>query len=106
MGIHKYYKRLQLIDYYIHKLTTGNLDAFARKMRISKSMLSEYIREMKEMGFSIDFCRQRNSYYYYEEGRMVDKLFDSVVRISEMSKLKGGRLHHSSWWIWCQREIC
>jgi biotin operon repressor len=63
------------MDYLIRKKATGNQKELARKLGMSRSMVNEYIKEMKELGFPIGYCRKRNTYYYLEEGYMVERLF-------------------------------
>jgi len=77
MAILRYLAKMHYIDNLIRRKATGNQKEFARKLGISRSMLNEYIKEMKELGFPIGFSRKKNTYYYLEEGHMVDKLFYS-----------------------------
>jgi len=90
MSIARYFKKIQHIDSLIRKKATGNQDEFARKTRMSKSMLKVYLREMKELGFPINFCKQRKTYYYEEEGKMVNALFTKEEELIEMKQYKGG----------------
>ena len=75
MAILRYLNKLYYIDNLIRKKATGNQKDFARKIGMSRSMLNEYIKEMKELGFPISYCRRRNTYYYLEDGHMVSNLF-------------------------------
>ena len=61
----------------IKKRATGDRMSFANKAGMSKSMLSEYIQEMKELGFPIRYCRRQNTYYYEYDGIMVKSLFET-----------------------------
>jgi hypothetical protein len=53
-------------------------------------MLKEYLREMKELGFPINFCKHRKTYYYEKKGKMVDTLFVREEDIVDMKQYKGG----------------
>ena len=75
MPILRYFRKMQLLDGLIRRRTTGNQQQFARKAGISRSLLNIYISEMRELGFPISFCRKRNTYYYDEEGSIVESLF-------------------------------
>lgn len=75
MAVVRYLDRLKYIDYLISRKATGNQAAFAHKVNISKSLLKEYLRDMKDLGFPICYCRKRGTYYYQEEGAMVKRLF-------------------------------
>jgi hypothetical protein len=77
MSVLRYFKKLQLIDSLIRRKATGNQKQFAEKILMSRSMLNEYLKEMKELGFPINYCKQKKTYYYEEEGSMVKKLFEN-----------------------------
>lgn len=90
MSLLRYFKKLELLDFLIHRKATGNQKEFARKAGMSKSMLNEYLKEMKEMGFPIDYDRERNSYFYEKEGSLVKSLFKEQLDEAEMKKYSGG----------------
>lgn len=90
MSIIRYFRKVQYIDSLIRKKATGDQTELARKTHMSKSMLKEYLREMKELGFPINFCKQRKTYYYEEKGKMVDNLFVKEEDRVEMKSYKGG----------------
>lgn len=81
MALLKHIKRLRYIDFMIKKKATGDLVTFARKNGLCKSAMAGVIQEMKELGFPIKFDRTNNSYYYAEEGEMVQELFIKNGRI-------------------------
>jgi hypothetical protein len=85
MSLLKYVERIKRIDYFLKKEHTGNSDEFAGKIGISRSMLMENLKEMKELGAKISYCHLRRSYFYEEE-------FGVIIGRSSTSKLKGGRL--------------
>ena len=66
---------MKYIDYMIKQKATGDLASFARKNRLSKRTLSEILHEMKELGFPIQYDRNRVTYYYSEDGEMIPSLF-------------------------------
>jgi DNA-binding IclR family transcriptional regulator len=79
MSVLRYFRKLQMLDNYISRKATGNQEEFAQKTRMSRSMLNEYLKEMKEMGFPISYCKHRNTYYYEQEGCMVKKMFEARI---------------------------
>ena len=81
MAILKHIKRLKYIDYMIKKRATGDLESFAGKNNLSKSAMAAVIQEMKELGFPIKFDRNKSTYYYAEDGEMVQHLFVQNGRI-------------------------
>lgn len=90
MSILRYFRKVELLDYFIRRKATGNQKEFAHKTGMSKSMLNEYLKEMKEMGFPIEYDREHNSYFYDRQGRMVKTLFKEDLDESEMKKYHGG----------------
>ncbi|WP_142683043.1 hypothetical protein [Chitinophaga polysaccharea] len=91
MSIIRYFKKIQFIDILIRRKSTGNQTDFARKANMSKSMLKEYLKEMKELGFPINFCKKRQTYYYEENGKMVENLFAKEHESVDMTQYKGGQ---------------
>lgn len=68
--------RLIRIDYLIRLKATGSPTDLGQKIGISERSIYEYIRLMKEFGAPIAFSRQRNSYYYLNEGSFKIKFED------------------------------
>jgi hypothetical protein len=67
MSFLKYLRRLERIDDLIRRKATGTPEEFAERLGLCRSALMEYLREMKEIGAPIAYCRHRESYYYEEE---------------------------------------
>lgn len=67
MSFLKYQKRLERIDSLIRRKATGSPEKFSERLGLCRSALMEYLREMKEIGAPIAYCKQRESYYYEEE---------------------------------------
>ncbi|MEO6838807.1 MAG: hypothetical protein ABI261_07305 [Ginsengibacter sp.] len=62
MSLRKNLERVKHIDSLIRIKATGNPKELANKVGISRSMLFEFINEMKEEGFPIAFSKKTNSY--------------------------------------------
>lgn len=90
MSIIRYIKKLELLDSLIRKKATGNQEEFCRKAKMSRSLLNNYINEMRELGFPIDFDRKRGTYYYTEEGKLVSRLFERKMDQDEFRNIEGG----------------
>lgn len=81
MSLLKSIDRLKRIDSMIRRQATGTSDEFARKLGISRSMLMENLREMKELGAEICFCPHRRSYFYANEfGLLIGKASKNRIR--------------------------
>jgi biotin operon repressor len=90
MSIIRYIKKLELLDSLIRKKATGNQEEFCRKAKMSRSLLNNYINEMRELGFPIDFDRKRGTYFYTEEGQLVSRLFERKMDRDEFRDIEGG----------------
>jgi hypothetical protein len=90
MSLIRYYSKLKLMDDLIRKKATGNQQTFCKRISMSRSLLNNYINEMKLLGFPIEYDRGRSSYYYKEKGRLVNSLFDRELSESDTKLIKGG----------------
>lgn len=88
MSIQKYFNRLLYFDFLIQRKATGNRETFAKKSKLSVRSLANVLAEMREAGFPIAYDKQRESYYYTKEGRMVMKLFIEGGQILSREDLK------------------
>lgn len=75
MSFKKYIDRLYYVDYLIRTKSTGDIISFGKKLQLSKSSVHEMLKEMKELGFPIQYCSRRKTYYYSENGQMIENLF-------------------------------
>lgn len=84
MSLLKYLERAQRIDNLIRRKATGNAEEFAHKLGLSRSVLMEHLRDMKELGAPIRFCDKRHSYFYEEDFNFI------ISRKSVLQDLRGG----------------
>jgi hypothetical protein len=70
MSILKYIHRLQHIDHLIRRCATGKPDTFASKVGLCRSALMDYLRELREIGAPIGYCKRRESYFYQEDKQL------------------------------------
>lgn len=75
MSFTDHYAKLQQADQLIRHKATGIPEEFARKLSVSERTLYHLLEEMKSLRFPIAYSKERCSYYYTEEGRMVDNIF-------------------------------
>jgi len=83
MSLLKSIERLKRIDYFLKKESTGPSEEFAEKIGISRSMLMENLREMRDLGAKLDYCPSRRSYVYMND-------FTLIIGCSMKNTLKGG----------------
>lgn len=86
MGLLKYLERAKRMDDLIRRRATGSAEEFAQKLGISRSVLMEHIRDLKEMGAPIKFCEITRSYYYPTNYTFI------INKRREMDKLIGGKI--------------
>ncbi len=88
MSLLKYIQRLQRMHDLIRRKATGTPEEFAKRLGLGKSVLMDELRELKELGAEIAYCRERQSYYYQTEFILkIGKLDREGQRI-----LKGGKI--------------
>jgi DNA-binding transcriptional regulator GbsR (MarR family) len=89
MSLLKSINRLQRLHYFIKNEATGTSEEFSKKLGISRSMLMENLREMKDLGAAICFCPHRRTYFYSSE-------FDLFIGNASKEKIKGGIFYQSN----------
>ncbi|NOS94486.1 MAG: HTH domain-containing protein [Cyclobacteriaceae bacterium] len=67
MSLLKYIERARRMDDLIRRRATGGSEEFARRLGISRSVLMENLKDLKEMGAPIQFCETTRTYYYKSE---------------------------------------
>lgn len=92
MSIKKYFALLQTLDFYIRRKATGNPNQFAQKIGVSRRSILRILSDFKSLGIPIKFSKDRNSYYYTEDGHIKKELFERHKELSkdELKKIKGG----------------
>ncbi|MBS1735738.1 MAG: hypothetical protein JSS98_03945 [Bacteroidetes bacterium] len=87
----KYIERIRYIDTLVRKKCTGDLKCLSKKLLLSKSAVSETLRDMKELGFPIKYSKARKSYFYKESGRMTDHFFQKDLSDQDLRQISGGQ---------------
>lgn len=90
MSLIKAIKRLEYANYLIKKKATGDLETFARKMKLSESTVKELLFQMREMGAAVEYDRIKKTYYYTEEGEFcVSKFmrYGKILTKDEVAKI-------------------
>ena len=90
MSLLKYIGRLKQMDELIQNRSTGTSKEFAKRLGISVSVLKENIREMKELGASIEFSRISKSYYYSKESYLWLNFEKSRIDNDVLLSTRGG----------------
>lgn len=67
---------MRYIDMLLRSKAAGNITSLSKKIKMSRSATMEYLREMKQLGFPIKYCPKRKIYFYNENGKMTEQLFD------------------------------
>jgi predicted DNA-binding transcriptional regulator YafY len=85
MSLLKYLERAKRMDDLIRRKATGNAQEFGQKLGISRSVLMEHLRDMKELGAPIRFCDARHCYYYENDFNLMK---DQRLELSMMGGKK------------------
>ncbi|HVZ97727.1 MAG TPA: bacteriocin [Chitinophagaceae bacterium] len=83
--------RLQQADSLIQRKATGNAMSFAKKLNLSRSMLYEFLDEMKKLGCPVKYSRQEKTFYYTEPVKLTLDLFVKEMDKRELKKITGGK---------------
>jgi hypothetical protein len=86
----KYLHRIKRIDELIQRKSTGTPEEFASRMNLCRSALMEYLREMKELGAPIAYCKRRQSYYYEEEKQLFIGFTKNRLTNEQQQSISGG----------------
>ncbi|WPQ63678.1 hypothetical protein SIO70_02235 [Chitinophaga sancti] len=78
------------MDSFIRRKATGTQEQFCSRLCISRSLLNSYIHEMRELGFPVKYDKKRKTYYYEEDGQIVNELFQKRIPKDEMKNYNGG----------------
>ena len=87
MSLLKYIERLKRMDDLIRRKATGTPDEFAARLGFGKSVLMDELRELKELGAEITYCRESRTYYYEQNFILKIGTLDS----SNQEELRGGQ---------------
>lgn len=98
MSILKYIHRLQHIDRLIRCCATGKPEDFAEKVGLCRSTLLDYLRELRELGAPIEYCKRRESYVYQSNKKLfigyTDQLSDR-----QQHTIRGGGQQTGYLWL-------
>lgn len=90
MSLFKYIDRIKAIHNLIEKEKTGTSDEFAKRLGISRSLLMEHLKEMREtFNAPIEFCRARHSFYYKTPFSI------NIQIVTGLNKIVGGQNYFS-----------
>lgn len=82
MPLTKYLAVVERMHELIRRKSTGSPNEFAQKMNLSRSMLMNYLKEMKEMGAPVCYSYDRCS-YYYETAVELNPIFERTYELEE-----------------------
>lgn len=71
MTLLKYIERMKRMDHLIRRKSTGNAKEFAQKLGMSPSQIKEEIKQMRQLGARIKFDRERKTYVYENNCRLI-----------------------------------
>ncbi|HPR31107.1 MAG TPA: HTH domain-containing protein [Prolixibacteraceae bacterium] len=66
-------RKLDVLERQIEQERTGNAEELSGRLRFSRRTLFNYFDLLKEKGYTIKYCRRRNTYYFDESQTSDDK---------------------------------
>lgn len=97
MSLKRFLEKIKFIDSLIQKKCTGGQKELANRVGLSVSTLNEYLNEMKEADFPIEYSRKNKTYYYTKPGKMVSCLFEETLSKERLKSVEGGMIYSSFW---------
>ena len=89
MDIYKYFNRVQQLHTLLKRKGTGTPRELAKKLNLSERQTLEYVRELKDSGIPIAFCKHQKTYYYEKE--VIFTFEFRTLSPDELQNLEGGR---------------
>lgn len=90
MSLNNKIERIKRMHDLIRYKRTGKPDQFARKMGLSESMLYNMLKELKQLGAPIAYCRYRESYEYMHPVEFRVGFIPPSVASQELQAINGG----------------
>jgi biotin operon repressor len=81
---------LERIDQLIRLKATNTPAELAKRLNISERNIYRIIKKLKELGCPIYFDKERKSYCYKYEGKLVFKFESEIIDNNLLDKIKGG----------------
>lgn len=79
MPIKKYLNRVEQFDRLVRAQRTGPPQQIAEKLGLAESTFYTLVDELRDdYGFPIDYSRKLKTYFYTEEGKMVNLSFQKI----------------------------
>lgn len=82
--------RYEHMDFLLRSQCTGNAEAFARKLKISRKQIYNYISYFKEKGAVIVYDRNRETFKYEKPCRFEVKIEFKTLSDDECEQTGGG----------------
>lgn len=92
MSLNNKIERIKRMHDLIRYKRTGKPDQFARKMGLSESMLYNMLKELKQLGAPIAYCRYRESYEYMHPVEFRVGFIPPSVATQELQAINGGAI--------------
>lgn len=90
MALQKNLQRVKRMHEMIRYKRTGTPEQFATKMGISQSMLYYLIKELKDLGAPIVYCKSRQSYRYLHPVSFQIGFIPPSLTQNELYQINGG----------------
>ena len=90
MSLRNNIERVERMHQMIRYKRTGTPQQFARKMGVSQSMLYLLLKELKDLGAPIGYCKSRQSYQYIRPVELKFGFECPSLNEAELRAVRGG----------------
>jgi hypothetical protein len=103
MNATKYLERIERIDALIRRQNTGTPKNLADKLEISERQVYNCIEELRNLGLPIEYCRNRQTYYYGEALKLHIGISIENLTTQEKIIIFGGSINNYTFSIHCNK---
>lgn len=82
--------RLEKLHKFIREEHTGTPQQVAEKLAISRSTLYEMLTYLKDVGATVEYSRNRRTFYYAKKFHLKVEVIVTVLKNEEAEKIIGG----------------
>lgn len=75
MAFNDTFNRLERLAFLIQRKATGSPEELAKRLEVSRRTVYNLIDILKAQGADIEYCRERNSFYYVQPVKICFQLF-------------------------------
>lgn len=64
MSFNEHLNQVKRLHYLIKRKATGNAQQLAKRLEVSRATVFRRIEDLKTLGAEVEYCKERQSYFY------------------------------------------